>query len=93
MLATSILPFSAGFHKSRQVLKAEPACIALLVAYKISELEIAGFYPLFCQYYLLWIDVSQCHRINFSLTAVHCFLIGYVGKQPVAWKEYGSENW
>ena len=28
-----------------------------------------------------------------SLTIVHCFGNGYVGKQPVAWKEYCSEFW
>ena len=31
---------------------------------------------------------SHRNRILFSLTLVHCFDIGYVGKQPVAWKEY-----
>ena len=29
--------------------------------------------------------------IHFSLTAVHCFGDGYMGKQPVAWKEYCAE--
>ena len=29
--------------------------------------------------------------IHSSLTAVRCFDKGYVGKQPVAWKEYCSE--
>ena len=28
-----------------------------------------------------------------SLTAVRCFDNGYVGKQPVAWKEYCAEYW
>ena len=32
-------------------------------------------------------------RIHFSLTAVHCFDVGYVGKQPVDWKEYCAEYW
>ena len=27
------------------------------------------------------------------LAAVHCFDNGYVGKQPVAWKEYCAEYW
>ena len=37
------------------------------------------------------IDDSHCDRIHFSLTAVHGFENGYVGKQPVAWKEYFAE--
>ena len=28
-----------------------------------------------------------------SVTAVHCFNNGYLGKQPVAWKEYCAEYW
>ena len=27
------------------------------------------------------------------LTAVHCFEYGYVGKQPLAWKECCAEYW
>ena len=27
------------------------------------------------------------------LSAVHCFDNGYVGKEPVAWKEYCAEYW
>ena len=34
---------------------------------------------------------SHCDRIHSSLTAVHCFDNGYVGKQPVAWKEFCDE--
>ena len=39
--------------------------------------------------------IDDCHfdRIHSSLTAVHCFDNGYVGKQPVAWKEYCMEYW
>ena len=37
------------------------------------------------------IDDRHCYRIHSSLTAVRCFDNGYVGKQPVAWKEYCSE--
>ena len=37
------------------------------------------------------IDDSHCHRIHSSLTAVHCFDVDYVGKEPVAWKEYYAE--
>ena len=39
------------------------------------------------------IDDSHCVRICSSLTAVRCFYNGYVGKQPVAWKEYCAEDW
>ena len=39
------------------------------------------------------IDDSHCDRIHSSLTAVHCFNNGYVGKQSVAWKEYCAEYW
>ena len=36
------------------------------------------------------ITINICHydRIRSSLTTVHCFHNGYVGKQPVAWTEY-----
>ena len=37
------------------------------------------------------IDDSHCDRIHSSFTAVRCFDNGYVGKQPVAWKEYCAE--
>ena len=39
------------------------------------------------------IDDSHCDRIHSSLTAVCCFDNGYVGQQPVAWKEYYVEYW
>ena len=39
------------------------------------------------------IDDSHCDRIHSSLTGVHCFDSGYVGKQPVAWTEYCAEYW
>ena len=32
-------------------------------------------------------DENHCDRIHSFLTAVHCFENGYVGKQPLAWKE------
>ena len=38
-------------------------------------------------------DDSHCDRIHFSLITVHCFDNGYLGKQPVAWKEYCAEYW
>ena len=40
-----------------------------------------------------WIDDSHCDRSHSSLTAVCCFNNGYVGKQPVAWKECCVEFW
>ena len=39
------------------------------------------------------IDDSHCDRIHSSLTVVRCFDNSYVGKQPVAWKEYCAEYW
>ena len=30
---------------------------------------------------------------DITLTAVRCFCNGYVGKQPLAWKEYCVEHW
>ena len=36
---------------------------------------------------------SHCDRIHSSLTSAHCFTDGYVGKQPLAWKEYCAEYW
>ena len=36
----------------------------------------------------LRIDDSHCDSIYSPLMAVHCFNDGYMGKQPVAWKEY-----
>ena len=39
------------------------------------------------------IDDCHCDRIHHSLTNVRCFDNGYVGKQPVAWKEYCAEHW
>ena len=38
-------------------------------------------------------DNSHCNRIHPSLTAVHCFYNDYVGKQPVAWREYCVDYW
>ena len=39
------------------------------------------------------INDSQCDRICSSLTDVICLNDGYVGKQPVARKEYCKEYW
>ena len=43
--------------------------------------------------FCLRIDDRQCDRIHSSLTAVRCFHNGYVGKKPVAWKEYCAKYW
>ena len=43
--------------------------------------------------FFLRIDDSQCDIIYFSITNIHCFDDGNVGKQPVAWKEYCWEYW
>ena len=43
--------------------------------------------------FFLRTDDSHCDRIHSSLTTVHCFDNGYVGKQRVAWKEYCAEYW
>ena len=39
------------------------------------------------------VDDSHCDRIHSSLTAVRYFDNGYVGKQPVPWKEYCVDYW
>ena len=38
-------------------------------------------------------DDSYCDEIHSSLTTVRCFDNGYVGKQPVTWKEYCAKYW
>ena len=43
-------------------------------------------------FFLRTVD-SHCDRIHSSLTAVYCFDRGYVGKQPVGWKENCAEYW
>ena len=39
------------------------------------------------------IDESHCDKVHSSLTAVRCCDNSYVGKQPLAWKEYCAEYW
>ena len=39
------------------------------------------------------IDDSYCDRIHSSLTTVHCFDNGYVGKQPATLEEYCAGYW
>ena len=60
--------------------------IAQSIAFLTGEQEVSGsarpiFFPR--------IDDNHCDRIHSSVTAVHL----YVGKQPVAWKEYCAEYW
>ena len=38
-------------------------------------------------------DDSYCDRIRSSLTAVHCFDNGNVGKQPMAWNYCCAKYW
>ena len=38
-------------------------------------------------------DDSHCDMIHSSLTAILCFGNGYVGKQPVALREYSAKCW
>ena len=46
------------------------------------------FDPLLGQY-----SFRTLMKVHSSLTAVRCFDNGYVGKQPVVWKEYHAEYW
>ena len=39
------------------------------------------------------IGESHCDRIHCSVNAVLCFDNSFVGKQPVAWKEYCAKYW
>ena len=50
------------------------------------------FDPRLGQHSFRGLMISHCDRIHSSLTAFRC-LCGYVGKQPVAWKEYFGEYW
>ena len=38
-------------------------------------------------------DDSHCDKIHSSLTAVHCFDYGSVGKQPLSLEEYYAGYW
>ena len=60
----------------------------------VKDLRIGGrwFDPWLGQYSFRGL-MSHCDRIHSSLTAVHCCDNGYVGKQPVAWKEYCADYW
>ena len=56
------------------------------------EQEVAGLIPA-RPIFFPRIDDIYCDRIYSSLTTVRSFDNGYVGKQPVAWKDYCVENW
>ena len=60
------------------------------ISYKYAQVSDIG--PSWSSCFLR-IDVKHCDRINFLLKAVLCFDNGYVGKQPLAWKEYCVEYW
>ena len=70
-----------------------PRPIAQSVALRTWEQEVAAWFaPLLGQYSFRGLMIVIA--IGFiPLTAVRCFDNGYVGKQPVAWKEYCAENW
>ena len=67
--------------------------LAQSVALLTWEQEVAGYRSPAWPIFFPRIDDSYCERIHSSLTSVSCSDIGYVGKQPVAWKEYCGENW
>ena len=68
-----------------------PSPIAKSITLQTWEHKVTGSIPSSAN--ILSEDDSHCDRIHSSLTAVRCFDIGYVGKQPVAWKEYCAEYW
>ena len=59
----------------------------------VAYLRIGGhwFDPRLGQFSFRGFFLSHCDRILSSLTAVRCYYNGYMGKQPVAWKEYFAE--
>ena len=51
------------------------------IAQSVQDLRTGGRFDLrLGQYSFPWFDDSHCDRIHSSLTAVHCFDNGYVGK-------------
>ena len=62
---------------------------------RVQDLRTGGYWFVsgLGQYSVRGTDDSQCNWIHSSLTAVCCFGSGYVGKQPVARKEYWAEYW
>ena len=61
----------------------------------VADLWTGGrwFDPLLGPIFFPWIDDNHWDRIYSSLTSFRCFENGYVGKEPVAWKEYCAEYW
>ena len=61
----------------------------------VEDLQTGGgcFDPQAQPIFFLRIYDSHCNMIHSSLTAVHCFDNGYLGKQAVAWIEYCVEYW
>ena len=53
--------------------------------------ECGWFDTRFGQWSFRGLMISHCDRIHSSVSVVHCLDIGYVGKQPVAWKKYCAE--
>ena len=70
----------------------EPSPIAQPVALRTREQDVADSNPARLIFFSK-IDDSHCDSIHSCLTAVRCFDNDYVGKQPVAWKEYCAEYW
>ena len=77
--------------KSLRIFGAEPNSSAC----SVQDLRTGGrwFDPQARPILFPWIHDSYCDRIHSFLTAVRCFDNGYVGKQPVAWKEHSVEYW
>ena len=66
--------------------------VAQLVVLRTGEQEVASRSPPWPIFFPT-IDYIHLDRIHSYLTAVCCFDNGYMGKQPVAWKEYCAEHW
>ena len=66
--------------------------IQSITVYSVQDLRIRSRFPSLDNFFP-WIDDSHCEKIHSSLTADLCFDDCYVGKQPVAWKEYCAEYW
>ena len=61
----------------------------------IADLKTGGcwFDPRLGQYSFQGLIIVIATGISPLITAVFCFDIGYVGKKPVAWKEYCADYW
>ena len=62
------------------------------VAYRTWESEVVGSIP-GSDIFFPRIDDSHCDMVHSSPTAIHFFVNDYIGKQPVARKEYCAEYW